>query len=68
VLNRAGKSGREFVLPAWSEKSVEVFHEDIFEDPIYTISTDNGTVRTTVYHPFWVLSNRIWPNVVPLES
>jgi len=43
---------------AWSEKSVEVFHESIYEGPLHTIHTDSGTVRTTVYHPFWVVSGR----------
>ncbi|QDT00593.1 Hint domain-containing protein [Adhaeretor mobilis] len=42
----------------WRERHVEKFHENIYEGPLLTIHTEQGPVRTTIYHPFWVLSGR----------
>jgi len=42
----------------WCERAVAKFHENIYEGPLVTITTDSGPIRTTVYHPFWVLSGR----------
>ena len=40
----------------WREKRVEKFHENIYDGPLFSIHTDNGLVRTTINHPFWVLN------------
>jgi hypothetical protein len=42
----------------WSERRVAVFHESIYEGPLLTITTEAGSVRCTIYHPFWVIAGR----------
>ncbi len=42
----------------WVVDRVAKWHENFYEGPLVTITTDGGTVRTTVYHPFWVASGR----------
>ena len=40
---------------AWSPRAVADFHENIYDGPLFTIATESGTIRATIYHPFWVL-------------
>ena len=42
----------------WSEQRVAKFHESIYEGPLVAITTDHGTIRGTIYHPYWVLAGR----------
>jgi hypothetical protein len=37
---------------------VAACHENIYQGPVLTIITENGSIRTTVYHPFWVCNGR----------
>ena len=34
---------------------MDAFHENIYDGPLFTIATESGTIRATIYHPFWVL-------------
>ena len=40
---------------AWAPRAVDAFHENIYDGPLFTIATESGTIRATIYHPFWVL-------------
>ncbi len=42
----------------WVDRRVAKFHESIYEGPLLTITTEAGSVRCTVYHPFWVVAGR----------
>ncbi len=42
----------------WVERRVETRHENIYEGPVLTLTTESGTIRTMVYHPFWVERGR----------
>ncbi|MBI2824088.1 MAG: ParB N-terminal domain-containing protein [Planctomycetia bacterium] len=48
----------DFRTGRWVPRRVAARHENIYEGPVVTIRTDGGEIRTTVYHPFWVLNGR----------
>lgn len=39
----------------WLPRRVVERHDSLYNGPLLTITTDRGPVRTTMYHPFWVL-------------
>jgi hypothetical protein len=47
-----------FKSGVWVVRRVTKRHENVYEGPVVTLTTDGGPIRTTVYHPFWVLSGR----------
>jgi hypothetical protein len=45
----------DFTSGQWVERPVEVCHRNLYQGSLIEISTKQGTVVATAYHPFWVL-------------
>lgn len=44
-----------FESGTWVPRSVQERHDNLYNGPLVTITTDGGPIRTTLYHPFWVV-------------
>ena len=45
----------DFETGEWVSREVLERHDSNYYGPLVTITTDGGPIRTTVYHPFWVV-------------
>ena len=44
----------DFVRGRWAVQQVEQRHESYYRGAVVTLSTEEGEVTATAYHPFWV--------------
>jgi len=45
----------DFRTGQWLSRRVLERHDSLYNGPLVAITTDGGTIQTTLYHPFWVL-------------
>jgi len=45
----------DFETGRWLPRRVLERHDSLYNGPLVAITTDGGTIQTTLYHPFWVL-------------
>ncbi len=46
----------DFETGCWNPRRVVERHDNHYIGALITLTTDQGAVRTTMYHPFWVIS------------